>query len=70
MKNYTYFRLFLFIFIVSIFAVSSFAQMTSTDTLEKGSVYTEVNLWTGVQSHRNGGQQIYGGRFSYGLKTM
>lgn len=43
------------------------AQSGSTDVLEKGQVYVEANLWTSTQSHQNGGMQIYGGRFSYGL---
>lgn len=44
-----------------------FAQSAGTDTLEEGRTYYEANFWTGTQSHRNGGQQIYGGRFGYGL---
>ncbi len=51
------------------FAAASFAQFSSTDTLGKHSFYAEANLWSGVQSHRNGGEQVYGGRFSYGLRN-
>jgi hypothetical protein len=56
--------------LTAIFLVgTSSAQITNTDTLDKGSSYGEVNVWSGVQSHKNGGQQVYGGRFSYGLKN-
>ncbi len=44
-----------------------FAQSAGTDTLEAGRTYYEANFWTATQSHRNGGEQIYGGRFAYGL---
>jgi hypothetical protein len=58
-----------FSLIISMLAsVNAFAQITNTDTTEKGTVYVEANLWTAVQSHGNGGEQIYGGRVSYGLK--
>ena len=43
------------------------AQSFSSDTLGNGERYFEGNLWTATQSHRNGGEQIYGGRFAYGL---
>ena len=43
------------------------AQSSSSDTLGEGETYFEGNLWTATQSHRNGGEQIYGGRFAYGL---
>jgi hypothetical protein len=57
------------VILISVFLIeTSSAQITNTDTLDKGSSYGEINLWTGVQSHENGGQQVYGGRFSYGLK--
>ncbi len=46
---------------------SIFAQSSTTDTVSESQKYLEINLWSGVQNHRNGGQQIYGGRFSYGL---
>ena len=45
-----------------------FAQSAGTDTLEQGRTYYEANLWTATQSHRNGGEQIYAGRFAYGWK--
>lgn len=35
--------------------------------MEVGRTYYEANFWTATQSHRNGGEQIYGGRFAYGL---
>ncbi len=58
------------VILISMFLIGTVsAQMTNTDTLDKGSSYGEVNLWTGLQSHENGGQQVYGGRFSYGLKN-
>lgn len=44
-----------------------YAQNASTDTVGKGLTYFEGNFWTATQSHQNGGMQIYGGRFSYGL---
>jgi hypothetical protein len=43
------------------------AQSAGTDTLEEGRTYYEANLWTATQSHDDGGSQIYGGRFAYGL---
>lgn len=46
---------------------AGFCQSAGTDTLEKGRSYYEANFWTATQSHFNGGQQIYGGRVSYGL---
>ena len=42
------------------------AQSATTDTLGEGRMYFEANLWTSTQRQRNGGMQIYGGRFSYG----
>jgi hypothetical protein len=45
----------------------SYAQNASTDTVENRLTYFEGNLWTGTQSHQNGGIQIYGGRVAYGL---
>lgn len=43
------------------------AQSSGTDTAGEGQTYLEANFWTGTQSHRNGGMQIYGGRFAYGI---
>jgi hypothetical protein len=51
-----------------LFNASTYAQMSNTDTVERGMFYVEANVGSGVQNHRNGGQQVYGGRFSYGLK--
>jgi hypothetical protein len=62
-------KLSLSMIIIALTCLNSSAQSTNTDTLAAGSVYLEANLWTGVQSHRNGGQQIYGGRIVYGLKN-
>lgn len=45
----------------------AFAQSAGTDTIEEGRTYYEANVWTGTQSHENGGMQVYGGRFAYGL---
>ncbi len=45
-----------------------FSQSSTTDTISEGHTYSEVNIWSGVQSHKNGGEQVYGGRFSYGLR--
>lgn len=54
--------------IVLLFAFSSVsAQSAGTDTLSEGISYYEINLWTGTQRHENGGMQVYGGRFSYGV---
>ncbi len=54
---------------ICIFSVSTvFAQSAGTDTLEQGRTYYEANLWTATQSHQNGGEQIYAGRFAYGWK--
>ncbi len=50
------------------FTINLFGQSATTDTVGKGETYAEINLWTGVQSHQNGGTQIYGGRFSFGIK--
>lgn len=50
------------------FCDSTAAQSAGTDTLETGRSYAEINFWTGTQSHPNGGAQIYGGRFAYGLR--
>jgi hypothetical protein len=56
------------ILLVIIFsAIPSFAQSAGTDTLEEGRTYYEANVWTATQTHQNGGMQIYGGRFAYGL---
>lgn len=44
------------------------AQSAGTDTLDEGGTYTEINVWTGTQRQRDGGMQVYGGRFAYGLK--
>lgn len=68
MKNNKLFSALYGLLVVIILNTVLMAQMSNTDTLDKGKVYAEVNLWTGVQSHQNGGQQVYGGRFSYGLK--
>ncbi len=54
--------------ILAVFTVGGFAQMSGTETLDEHSFYAEANLWSSVQRHRNGGEQVYGGRFSYGLK--
>jgi hypothetical protein len=55
--------------IIFTFSISkAFAQSAGTDTLEEGRTYYEANLWTATQSHRNGGEQIYAGRFAYGWK--
>ncbi len=43
------------------------SQAATTDTLGKGEIYTEANFWTATQSHRNGGEQVYGGRVGYGV---
>lgn len=51
---------------MSVFSV--FAQSSGTDTLGEGRTYYEANLWTGTQSHQNGGTQVYGGRIAYGLR--
>jgi hypothetical protein len=48
-------------------ATTIFGQSATTDTVSDGQKYIEANFWSGVQSHRNGGEQIYGGRFTYGL---
>jgi hypothetical protein len=48
-------------------AIAIFGQAATTDTVSEGQKYVEVNFWSGVQSHLNGGEQIYGGRFTYGL---
>jgi hypothetical protein len=68
MKINLFFKLSFSIVIIVVVGLNSSAQSTNTDTVAKGSVYFEANLWTGIQSHRNGGQQIYGGRIGYGLK--
>lgn len=44
-----------------------FAQSAGTDTLEEGRIYYEANAQTGMQSHLNGRQQVYGERLGYGL---
>lgn len=62
-KQTLIFAIFLFLGAVS----GIYAQSAGTDTLEEGRTYYEANLWTGTQSHQNGGMQVYGGRFSYGL---
>lgn len=67
MKIYLVKRLIWCFAILTLLTINSFAQSSSTDTLEKGTTYYEANLWTGTQSHQNGGTQIYGGRFAYGL---
>jgi len=51
----------------SVLASNALAQSAGTDTLEEGRTYYEANVWTGTQSHTNGGMQVYGGRFAYGL---
>ncbi len=43
------------------------AQAATTDTLTEGEIYAEANFWTATQSHRNGGEQVYGGRVSCGV---
>ena len=56
--------------LVFVFALcaQTFAQsVTTTDTLGRGEIYIEANFWTATQSHRKGGEQVYGGRFSYGV---
>jgi hypothetical protein len=55
--------------IFAAFSLTLLGQMTSTETIEKGSIYVEANVGSGTQRHRNGGQQVYGGRLSYGLKN-
>lgn len=58
----------LFMVTILLFSVVGvWSQSASTDTLEQGQTYTEVNVWSGTQSHQNGGMQVYGGRFGYGL---
>jgi hypothetical protein len=56
-----------FIAICCLTVICVFGQSATTDTLNQGKTYIEGNLWTSVQSHQNGGEQIYGGRFAYGL---
>ena len=48
-------------------ATVSAQTLTTTDTLGRGEIYLEANFWTATESHRNGGEQVYGGRFSYGM---
>lgn len=55
------------LFILFFAMTTIFAQSAGTDTLEEGRTYYEANFWTATQSHRNGGGQIYAGRFAYGL---
>ena len=50
------------------YVISSFGQSATTDVLETRQTYFEGNIWTSVQSHKNGGEQVYAGRFAYGLK--
>jgi hypothetical protein len=52
---------------ILLFSFSVLSQSAGTDTLETGRTYYEGNFWSGTQSHENGGMQIYGGRFAYGL---
>ena len=54
-------------FVVCWSVPATLAQSSGTGTLEEGRTYYEANFWTATQSHRNGGEQIYGGRFAYGL---
>lgn len=54
------------IFVFASSAIIS-AQSPTTDILDKGQVYIEANFWTATQNHRNGGEQVYGGRFGYGI---
>lgn len=67
MKNYLKFVSIIGAFIFVFFAIPSFAQNSSTDTVERGLTYFEGSLWTGTQSHQNGGLQTYSGRFGLGL---
>jgi hypothetical protein len=60
-------KIYLSLSILFFCAINISAQFGTTDTLETKRTYTEINFWSGVQSHRNGGEQIYGGRFTYGL---
>jgi hypothetical protein len=69
MKKHRICKIALFVVIYSLSNIASVAQITNTDTLEKGVTYVEANLWSSTQRHQNGGQQVYGGRFSYGLKN-
>lgn len=45
------------------------AQATpSSDVLGAGERYAEASVWTGVQSHANGGSQVYAARISAGVR--
>jgi hypothetical protein len=48
--------------------IGIYGQSATADVLDAGRTYLEGNVWTSVQSHKNGGEQVYGGRFAYGLK--
>jgi hypothetical protein len=54
--------------VIVLTAVTAFGQSGGTDVIEAGRSYYEANFWTATQSHSNGGMQIYGGRFAYGLR--
>lgn len=67
MKNSFNRKLLICVLFLGLFSISIIAQTSSTDTLEKGVTFAEANFWTATQSHQNGGMQIYGGRFAFGL---